>query len=546
MAKYEAMTAAAAFPASPATLPDGEATSLSFEWEAPKASVLHLACHGFAELASPLDSGLLLAGGQMTLGRLMELHLRVRLAVLSACETALPGTELPDEVVALPTGLLQAGVAGVVASQWSVPDRATAMLMAEFYRCWRQEQMTPAAALQAAQRWLRDTTNAQKIHWVETALAQHEAWLPASRRPELPRRALLPRARSPRSLQPPQLGRLRLRRCLRPGTWKEGTWKKMSCGVPPRLSGPTCPISLTTPAERTAIEADLTQALDQPPGTAHDALRKAIASHSVTRDWMRRRTPVTEDRRPRHRPFWAGRRRYWVCCSSARTMDYSFVRETVTDEVPLCPHDGSVLQAPGPVSDDDADRLLVRAGRGVRQAVGRPRPDPGVRLLGGRAGRAVVARARTRSEGTWLGARAVATTTWLRGLPGIAQAVFIVVGLILLAASALIAERLTVPLLQLLEGYWPRPRSVRNTLIAYRRWRRRRWAKRVSELAVSQLYGGLNAAEYRELRSLEAAPLSDTARLHRPATAAGGRHQRTDDSRAGARAHVPPPFSPPR
>ena len=63
----------------------------------------------------------------------MELQLRVRLAVLSACETAQPGTELPDEVVALPTGLLQAGVAGIVASQWSVPDRATAMLMAEFY-----------------------------------------------------------------------------------------------------------------------------------------------------------------------------------------------------------------------------------------------------------------------------------------------------------------------------------------------------------------------------------------------------------------------------
>ena len=53
-----------------------------------------------------------------------------------------------------------------------------------------------------------------------------------------------------------------------------------------------------------------------------------------------------------------------------------------------------------------------------------------------------------------------ATTTWLRGLPGIAQAVLVVVGLILLAASALIAERLTVPLLQLLEGYWPRPRSA--------------------------------------------------------------------------------------
>jgi CHAT domain-containing protein len=50
--------------------------------------------------------------------------------------------------------------------------------MAEFYRCWRQEQMTPAAALRAAQGWLRDTTNGQKIHWAETALGRHEAWLP--------------------------------------------------------------------------------------------------------------------------------------------------------------------------------------------------------------------------------------------------------------------------------------------------------------------------------------------------------------------------------
>jgi len=116
MAKYEATTAAAAFPEASTVLQRGEATFLSFEWEATKADVLHLACHGFAALTRPLDSGLVLAGGQITLGRLMELQLRVRLAVLSACETAQPGTELPDEVVALPTGLLQAGVAGIVAS----------------------------------------------------------------------------------------------------------------------------------------------------------------------------------------------------------------------------------------------------------------------------------------------------------------------------------------------------------------------------------------------------------------------------------------------
>jgi CHAT domain-containing protein len=178
-AGQEAMTAAAGFPSAHLLLAGGEATSHSFERLARAADVLHLACHGYAVLDSPLESGLLLADTTMTLRRLVELQLRVRLAVLSACETALPGTDLPDEVVALPTGLLQAGVAGVVASQWSVADWPTAMLMAQFYRCWRGERQEPGAALRAAQRWLRDTTNEEKIRQIEAAVAGQATWLPA-------------------------------------------------------------------------------------------------------------------------------------------------------------------------------------------------------------------------------------------------------------------------------------------------------------------------------------------------------------------------------
>ena len=63
-------------------------------------------------------------------------------------------------------GLLQAGVSGVVASQWIVPDMPTAMLMTEFAHRWAGGHVAPADALRAAQRWLRDTTNAEKIaHW---------------------------------------------------------------------------------------------------------------------------------------------------------------------------------------------------------------------------------------------------------------------------------------------------------------------------------------------------------------------------------------------
>ena len=72
-----------------------------------------------------------------------------RLATLSACETGVVGTNLPDEVVALPTAFTQAGFAGVVASLWSVADVSTAMLMERFYRLWREEGRTPAQALRA-------------------------------------------------------------------------------------------------------------------------------------------------------------------------------------------------------------------------------------------------------------------------------------------------------------------------------------------------------------------------------------------------------------
>jgi len=153
-----------------------EATAGAFGREAGSASVLHLACHGVADLDSPLDSGLLMAGNRwITLRELLDMQLQARLAILSACETSLPGTELPDEVVALPTGLLQAGVAGVIASQWAVPDLGTAILMSEFYRRW--DWAAPAAALTAAQQWVRDTTNDEKVAEWQRALADPSPWL---------------------------------------------------------------------------------------------------------------------------------------------------------------------------------------------------------------------------------------------------------------------------------------------------------------------------------------------------------------------------------
>ena len=124
--------------------------------------VLHFACHADSDMAEPLDSCLLLANDEkIRLGELIAADaFTPRVVVMSACETALIGTDIPDEVVSLPIGFLQMGARSVVGSFWPVHDESTAALMQRFYQIWRDpsdgSDVDPASALRAAQQWLRD------------------------------------------------------------------------------------------------------------------------------------------------------------------------------------------------------------------------------------------------------------------------------------------------------------------------------------------------------------------------------------------------------
>jgi CHAT domain-containing protein/tetratricopeptide (TPR) repeat protein len=129
--------------------------------EARDATVLHFACHASAPGdESALAGGLQLSDGVLSLQDLVELRLaKGTIAVLSACETGVIGDKLPDEVLTLASGLLHSGASAVVSSLWAVPDVSTAILMSRFYYLWRSEGLQPAAALRAAQRWMRDADN---------------------------------------------------------------------------------------------------------------------------------------------------------------------------------------------------------------------------------------------------------------------------------------------------------------------------------------------------------------------------------------------------
>lgn len=125
---------------------------------------VHFATHGIIDASQPELSGLLLSRydaqgrlreGFLSLNDIYGLDLDADLVVLSGCETALGPTLYGEGLVGLTRGFFHAGASRVVASLWRVQDRATAELMARFYRALLVDNAAPGAALRAAQLEIR-------------------------------------------------------------------------------------------------------------------------------------------------------------------------------------------------------------------------------------------------------------------------------------------------------------------------------------------------------------------------------------------------------
>jgi CHAT domain-containing protein len=122
--------------------------------------ILHFATHTLLNNRWPELSGVVLSlvdqrgepqDGFLRLNEIYNLKLNAELVVLSGCQTAL-GKEIKSEgLVGLGRGFMYAGAPRVIASLWSVDDRATAELMKRFYRAVLTKRIPPAAALREAQ-----------------------------------------------------------------------------------------------------------------------------------------------------------------------------------------------------------------------------------------------------------------------------------------------------------------------------------------------------------------------------------------------------------
>jgi hypothetical protein len=141
------------------------------------AGLIHIAAHGVMSAEAALFTYVALAPGTEQDGRLEvtevfeELNLSgVSTVVLSGCETALGERTRGDEVVGLIRSVLHAGAATVVASLWSIEDRASSLLMEAFYRRLAAGA-SPAEALREAQlELLRSAEHAAPYYWAAFTL----------------------------------------------------------------------------------------------------------------------------------------------------------------------------------------------------------------------------------------------------------------------------------------------------------------------------------------------------------------------------------------
>ncbi len=119
---------------------DKGASELQFKINAPHYAILHLAMHTLINNENPLYSKLIFTpdvdkveDGLLNTYELSNMQLNAELVVLSACNTGFGKLNKGEGIIGLTRGFLQAGCKSLLATLWSVADKASANLIKEFY-----------------------------------------------------------------------------------------------------------------------------------------------------------------------------------------------------------------------------------------------------------------------------------------------------------------------------------------------------------------------------------------------------------------------------
>jgi CHAT domain-containing protein/Tfp pilus assembly protein PilF len=144
-----------------------------FKAQAADFDVIHLATHGVLNDRAPLYSYLLMSQENLAPGEdglleaweLMQMKLRARLAVLSACETARGKISEGEGVIGLSWALLAAGCPSAVVSQWKVDSASNTDLMLEFHRRYRKGAPTAEALRDASLALAKNPRYRHPFYW---------------------------------------------------------------------------------------------------------------------------------------------------------------------------------------------------------------------------------------------------------------------------------------------------------------------------------------------------------------------------------------------
>jgi len=147
-----------AFYKEPTILTGAQAKPTRVKTEMRNSDVIHLAVHNLSDVNDPLRTKMVFSkdgtgDGSIQAYEIYELDLsRVRLVVLSACETGTEHYYEGEGPVSIASPFIAKGVPLVAASLWLVDSIATARLMSDFHRFRRAGGQTSADALQSAQK----------------------------------------------------------------------------------------------------------------------------------------------------------------------------------------------------------------------------------------------------------------------------------------------------------------------------------------------------------------------------------------------------------
>jgi hypothetical protein len=147
---------------------DAKATRTATIEALSSATIAHFACHGILDVAAPSESGIRLHDGTMTVLDVNRLHLRhAELAYLSACSTAVAGSELADEAIHLTSAMQLAGFRQVIGTLWPVPDLVAVQVAEDVYGRLASTggRLDGAAALHHAVRGLRESYPDRPFLW---------------------------------------------------------------------------------------------------------------------------------------------------------------------------------------------------------------------------------------------------------------------------------------------------------------------------------------------------------------------------------------------